>query len=503
MSTQPGQGQWAALSDAVDHVGKIYDLTWTPSDPFVRLVDQYYSMAASDGAVAIEVAGQSWPHVYFPTFGGLVHYAMIGGSYQYVGNRPAIGGVGPASYQPTEEPFDSGFMSITEHTDVVNVEVPTPPNTFQDRVLTSPGSGAAFTQFPIVETATMDPNPAERINPEQDKFNDAIKAALGCNSCPGSGANPCPWCLNCPIPGGPCTADSIYDNDTIALNMSEHFDPADNKFVLVDLTNWNVPGQASTHCQVVLTAFKWIPFQGVWQHAKSVASPQFEVGSEPQLSNAIAVGKEPQSGRLFAFVAHDEGVEVFDVSGLPPNFNDPIGALTHKQHITTTYVVSALAFVKGHLFFMENGPGSGLKLHSYFWNPSGAGSFDPATPLDISEVIPPATPGGPNRSPGNGIRARVRKLGSMTGTYQDHDVFFACWPFATRWRWPGGPSGSPDPTLLNFTGFWRSDYDSWLQDCRIYDLVLPGQGTTERPYLLVSKDTESFALVGPVDVTAP
>jgi hypothetical protein len=490
---------WAALSDAVDHVAKIYDLTWPPPSGYVELVDQYYAMAATDGAVAIEVPGQVWPHVYLSTFGGLVHYAMIGGSYQYVGNRPVIGGVGPASYQPTEEPYDSGIVSITEHTDVVNVLVDQPSNTYRDLVLTATASGAAFTQFPIQDLASMDPDPAHRFNPDGGIFNDAIKAALGCSSCPGSGSNPCPWCLSC---SGVCVAGSTYGNDNFALNMSEHFAGADNKFVLVDLTNFEVPGQSPVHTQVVLSAFRWRVSQQDWLHVASVASPLIQVGSSTQLSNAIAVGKEPQSGKLFAFVAHDEGVVVFDITGLPPNSTDPLGALAFVQNISTVSPVFAMAFVKGNLFFMENGSGSNLKLHSHTWQ-AGSGSFTANPPLDISEVIPPANAGGPNRSPGPGIRARVRQLATMSGSFQDHDVFFACWPFVMRWRWPGGSSGSPDPTLLNFTGYWRTHYDSWLHDCRIYDLVLPGQGSAERPYLLVSKDTESFALVGPVDVTAP
>jgi hypothetical protein len=52
-------------------------------------------------------------------------------------------------------------------------------------------------------------------------------------------------------------------------------------------------------------------------------------------------------------------------------------------------------------------------------------------------------------------------------------------------HWPG--SGA---STLTFTGWWRSDYEAHLQDCRFYDV--PGFASG----ILTVKDGESFAFVG-------
>ena len=54
-------------------------------------------------------------------------------------------------------------------------------------------------------------------------------------------------------------------------------------------------------------------------------------------------------------------------------------------------------------------------------------------------------------------------------------------------RWPGAGGVNS----LDFTGWWRSDYESWFQDCRFYDSISGIQGGA----ILASKDSESFALI--------
>ena len=58
--------------------------------------------------------------------------------------------------------------------------------------------------------------------------------------------------------------------------------------------------------------------------------------------------------------------------------------------------------------------------------------------------------------------------------------------------WPGHQG----PNNLDLVGYWSSEYDGYLQDCRIYEFNF-GDGL--KPYVLAAKDLESFSIIGPVN----
>jgi hypothetical protein len=82
---------------------------------------------------------------------------------------------------------------------------------------------------------------------------------------------------------------------------------------------------------------------------------------------------------------------------------------------------------------------------------------------------------------GRCFRARFHTTDTVTGAGY---AYFACEPYLVQMHWPGSGANT-----LDFTGWWRSDYEHALQDCRFYDV--PGFG----PGILTVKDGESFALV--------
>jgi hypothetical protein len=285
--------------------------------------------------------------------------------------------------------------------------------------------------------------------------------------------------------------------------------PADNKLLLTDLTKYVVPGHPGK-IQIVLTIYRWQSTIATWEHLASVASSLIPVSNEPQTTLSITVAKHPTSGKLFAFVSHDEGVAVFDVDGLPRKFTDPLGTLAYTgQSVPSPSWVSAVAVVQDRVFFIENGhvpkppfripgsyaqypngsatPNALLKLQCYQWTTAATNPLVYRSTLYLDGTLPPTT--APD-SPGAGIRARVRQLPGGSGSYT-HDVYVAGFPYLTKWSWPGNNG----PDHLDLTGYWRSDYDLWLQDCRIVELTIGGQ---TNPYVLAVRDRGSFAIVGPI-----
>ena len=65
-------------------------------------------------------------------------------------------------------------------------------------------------------------------------------------------------------------------------------------------------------------------------------------------------------------------------------------------------------------------------------------------------------------------------------------IYFTTNPYLLQFRYAG--SGND---VLTLTGYWRSDYDDAIQDCRVY--TLPGSGDVKG--ILSVKDREAFAFV--------
>ncbi len=465
---------WAAFHDTVDHVGKVFDLTYPPPLGYVRTVAEFFGINSSDGAVAV---GQD---VYLPTFGGVAHYALINGKYRFVGN--------PDSYQPAEYPAGSGEVNITEHIDTGSVPDVSGPDI--DVLFTAPAQASGLTTFNLNAT-TKDPAAATRWNPSNGTFNPALEAAGSC-SC--SSTNPtCVWCFDCsPVqPSFQCHgADAMYGNDAVFLDMSKYSGAgADNKLVLTDATRWDIDGVQPLRNQITLSAYRWNALPATWNHIATVASPQLPTDVDTSISTSITVAKRPVTGELFAFVGHNSGLAVFDISGLPGS-GTTVGNLAYAgQHIPTTSQnawISAVAVVEDRVFYIENS--NPPLLFCYEWVTPNA--TDPPlafrTALVLDNVLPP---GSQPTHPGGGVRARVRKLPAPSIEYH---VYFAGQPYLTQWKWPG----QQGPNNLDLMGYWSSEYDGYLQDCRIYEFNF-GDGL--KPYVLAAKDLESFSIIGPVN----
>jgi hypothetical protein len=295
--------------------------------------------------------------------------------------------------------------------------------------------------------------------------------------------------------------------------MSEFTAAGDSRYVVTDLASFdadpiNNPGARG---QILLNVFRWdkdaVPLVGAWVHAASVGSPvPSGITTPPGNSFAVTVVQHPANERIAAFVGHNRGVCVFDMEGLKST-GSTIGPLAFAKNVTTDYWVSALVVVEDRLFFIENGvpvnwvdtdpPPASLRLHGYQWIFTGPNQVSDLVKVSEVTLESALNPFSSPQHPGNNIRGRVRKLATSTPPYPDRHVYFAGLPHMTQWRWPslaGGPT-NPDPNHLDLIGYWRSDYDEWLQDCRIYDFTFAGQ---TGKYVLACKDREAFAIVGPI-----
>ncbi len=466
---------WLALSNQVDHIGKVFNVTngVMNSVQLLPTRGQYYGINSSDGAVAIG------NHVYLPNFSGVARYELVGGKFQYA----------EESYKPCEVPPDGGFVGLTEHIDR-GLQLPRPGILSpEDQIYTVPAVGAEY-MFPV-HPGTRNPLDAVWIPPNNNIVKAALEFQLGVGNA---------WPYNCQESNS-CNPD-VYGNDNVYVDISEYAPGFTNRYLINDMTKNGATGQ-SNH-QIVLNVFWWDkdepPF-GKWFHMASVASPPIDnAGSLPVGGQSITIAKHPSTGMLAAFVGHSQGVMVFEMEGLKASTGSGIGALVYKQNIATTSGVSGLAVVEDHVFFVENGVNvDNAKMKGYTWDPLLSPPLDIDPPdvwtMALKDALPADTA---PRNPGQARRARVRNLPGSTGGYPNRHIYFAQDPYLIQWKWPGDDNGTPKPNELDLTGYWRSDYDSFMQDCRIHDfpgLSMP-QGMT---YVLVARETESFAIVGPIE----
>ncbi len=460
---------WLALSNQVDHIGKVFNVSnGVNSVQLLQDRGQYFGINTSDGAVAIG------NHVYLPNFAGVARYELVGGKFLYAED----------SYKPCEVPPNSGLVGLTEHVDR-GLQLPRPNNLPpEDQIYTAPAIGAEY-MFRI-DSNSRDPLNAEWISPSNNIVNTAVSQALG------------NWTYNCQIEN--CGNPGVYGNDNVYVDISEYAPNFTNRYLINDMTRDDAtPGTGPYH-QIVLNVFWWnasFPNTGRWEHKASVASPPIlNAAGLPVGGQSITIAKHP-SGKLAAFVGHSQGVMVFDMEGLKASDGITIGQPVYKQNIATTSGVSGLAVVEDRVFFVENGVNAdNAQMKGYTWNPDNSiNVVNNVWTMALLDALPiGATP----RHPGQARRARVRNLPGSIGGFPYRHIYFAQDPYLIQWKWPKVVNGTANPFELDLTGYWRSDYDFFMQDCRIHDF--PGlskpQGMT---YVLVAREFEAFALVGPIE----
>ena len=431
---------------------------------------QFYGINSSDGAVAIG------NHVYLPNFSGVARYEVVNGKFLYAQD----------SYKPAEVPYDGGQTGLTEHIDR-GLQLPLPLGGVQDQIFTTPAIGAEHVFR--VDSASRNPFNAEWIGLDGPIIvNPAIAAAGGTWTyvCGGE---------NCPNPG-------VYGNDNVYVDISDFAPGFTNRYLINDMTRDGATTGSPDTYQIVLNVFWWDqsePLFGKWKHKASIASPPIPTNGANVGSTSITIAKHPTTGKLAAFVAHNIGVMVFDMEGLKA-IGGQLGPLAFRQNVETTSQVSGLAAVEDHVFFIENGlAADSEQMKGYVWTTSSTIPLD-VTPANIwtkplVNALPESTL---PRNPGQARRARVRNLPGSTGGFPNRHVYFAQDPYLIQWKWPRNDNGTPKPNELDLTGYWRSDYDSFMQDCRIHDFpaLSTAQGMT---YVLVARETEAFALVGPIE----
>jgi hypothetical protein len=423
---------WTAVDGIADHIAKVVDVTSHP--PIVPLIDEYYAMLVSDGAVMLGT------DVYLPTWGGMVRFHLVSTS-------PPRWQAVPDSFQPAEETTNKGIVYQTEHIDTGNVGG-------TDHLFAPTGTGDLLV-FPI--DAGKDPLPPELVTVD-----------TGVSGWPNPSWFPYP-------------AVNFYSND------GAYFSLGGQSFVLVDLTNYAVQGMPQPTTQTALLAYRYNAAFGIWEHrAMVVAPPHSRQYSDPKLSSSVTIAPG-LNNKWFAFVAGELGFMCVDLTKL----TDPTPTMTMTQEVCTNFQggiceegaeVSGLTVSMDRIFAYLNAtpnpPANPPVIRIYSWNRDTGMDITQTAELSQSQFLPPGAPGA-----GRCFRARFHT--TNTPSAAAGFAYFANEPYLLQMKWPGATGADS----LDFTGWWRSDYEAHLQDCRFYDV--PNVG----PSILVSKDGESFAVI--------
>jgi hypothetical protein len=364
--------------------------------------------------------------VYLPTMGGVTHYHRANGVWT------------AGKTQGNEVPPGSGIVYNTESIDLGRLG---PGDT---RIFTAGNTGTSSGPVEMRLDVNGDPGPPDFLDPAN------FLAAVGWD----------------PV------RDVVYTNDV------QYLDGIGTKLVLVDMAN--LPQH-----RAALIANRWEPIPGNWTCAGYALVDLLHDGD--QFTNAICTGDGPD-GREFAFVADDSGVFSVDLTPL----SSPVSSI-HVLKVASNLVGQtnpSLSHARGiatsgdRLFvFYDNGLGSHgppvpPAICVYRWDRT---SGEIQTPPEA--LYWPSSSKGPLYIPHYGRTWRVRfhanpggGLGGRLYDSSDERLFQITYD----------PSVPVDP--LRYTAFWKSDYDSYLQDSRAYDF---GDG----PRLLVVKGLEGFAFV--------
>jgi hypothetical protein len=424
---------WTAVDGYVDHLCKVLDVTSSPTT--VPRIDEYFALLNCDGGVMIGT------DVYLPTWNGLVRHRWIASESRWE--------VVPDSYKPAEVPPDSGIVFSTEHADAGFANG-------KHRVFIAPGLGKLM-EFEIAPTLPHDPQ-------DPNLFNPVISSSW-----------PPAWHG---YPNG-----SYYSNDVAFADLGPN---DDQKFVLVDLTNFAVVSTPLT-TQPALLAYRYDPVTPEWDHvATAFASPIVRQNPDAELTNTITIAPGVNS-KWFAFVAHDMGFFSVDITNLTlptPSMSifSQVCSKTGPSGCEQGAAIAGLTVSMNRLFVYVNDTPKTIRI--YEWDRSNGAILNLLQEYPQSYFLPPdPNPVDPsNATSGRCYRARFHTTNTFTGAGY---AYFACEPYLLQMRWPG--SGA---STLDFTGWWRSDYEHALQDCRFYDV--PGFASG----ILTVKDGESFALVG-------
>lgn len=412
--TLAGNTLWTVGGRAVDHMGKVFDVTTDVAPIPVRT--KYFGIFTSDGAVARGDA------VYVTTFNGVEVF------------RPVAGGdfheqVVQSECRSTEVPAGSGECAVTEAMEPGSI----PGDAHPDRLFTCDSTGA-FTEFRI-DPSTGTPLPARRFTPDPAVVNGVTEG----------------WSYSYPpvASGLP-----VYSNDIAFADLG----PADSdKWVLVDLTNHFLElGNGGASSQVLLLAYQWDPPTSSWVNRAAVSASPF-----PGSRLSMAIATTIQGGRHYAIVCHGLGFDVFEIERLL----DPVPHMTWWPNAAVRPGAGIVGLaVAGDRVFASVPASGGLpnRIEMYTW--SGT------TPeLSLTQRFPepsflePLT--GLVAHPGSAYRGRAY----LRGDGSTWDVLFGCDAYLLQYAW--------DPARESFQllGHWRSWYGGPIADCRMHEFSsLPG-----------------------------
>jgi hypothetical protein len=429
-----GDTLWTVGGRAVDHMGKVFDVTRDTLPIDVR--QKYFGIYANDGAVAFG------DDVYLTTFNGVE-------LYQPISTNPFHEQVVQTGSQSTEAPIGSGHCAVTEALEPGHVPGATNP----DRAFSCDATGA-FCEFQI-DPATLELLPARRFVPDASVVNSATDG----------------WSYSYP----PSAAGiPVYSNDVAFADLG----PEDtDKWVLVDLSNYALPagdGHAST--QVMLLAYQWDPTTSGWVNRAAASMTPIEVGQK--VSNAICVTQ--QGGTHYAVVCHGAGLDVFEIERL----RDAVPHMTWwpDAAVRPGADILGVAIAGDHVFVPVPGVGGHPpRIETYVWSGS-----DPHLTLvrTISEPTFVDRTTGAVAHPGTAYKGRAY----LRDDGVTWDVLFGCDSYVLQFSW------TPPGDGLVFLGHWRSFYSGPIADCRMFDFPsLPGGKK-----ILAVKSGNAFAIIEPV-----
>ena len=362
---------WTGVDQLSDYIHKVVDVS---SNTALPLVDEYFGISTSDGAVAIGT------NIYTPTWGGVVRYELLPGLvWQAV----------PSSYKPAEVPPDSGNLSITEHIDTGMVDG-------VHRLFTTPATGDLM-EFKI-DGAGNPQFPARYF----------VDATL------------LPTAWNYGIPG------PFFDNDVAFVSLGSL---DEQKFVLMDLTDHFVAGATM---QPALLAYKWFPIAPEWRHVASALASRFDLTQDKvEFTNTITLA-DGTGGKRFAIVAHSLGFFTVDITSLT-NATPQMWVVDERCSDLSDTVpdcsqgkpILGLATSMDRIFVYVNESPPSIRV--YGWNP-GTGEIGSLlnTAADTSFQPPSPTPVG------RAFRGRFHATGPLPG---EGYAYFACAPYVLQLRW--------------------------------------------------------------------
>lgn len=400
-----GETLWTVGGRAVDHMGKVFDVT--TDDAPVQVRTKYFGIFTSDGAIARDDA------VYVTTFNGVETF------------RPLPGGelheqVVQSDCVSTEVPEGSGNCAVTEAMDTGTI----PGDAYPERLFTCDATGA-FTEFRI-DPSTGTPLPGRRFTPDPAVVNAVTDG----------------WTYSYPE-----SELDAYSNDVAFADLG----PADtDKWVLLDLTNHDLQlGESGYSSQVLLLAYQWDPPTSSWVNRAAVAASPMPGN---HLSTAIAT--TVQGGQHYAIVCHELGFEVFQIERLL----DPVPTMTWwpKASVRPGGAVLGIA-VTGDRVFASVPASKGLPegIEMYTW--SGATPIlTPTRRYPTASFVEPST--GLVAHPGSAFRGRAYPRGDGS----TWDVLFGCNSYLLQYVW------DPTRDSFELRGHWRSSYEGPIADCRMH-----------------------------------